>query len=437
MAKRFFDAFSRKSDSPDLQKEVVRLRRAVDELTVLSDVAFALGSTDEPEEMVETLVDKLLKAVKAEQAVVTLLETETEQDSMKTNLRLVATSSEHSALHMHDSITGWMYLHKKPLVLNDPSGDSRFRGVKFDGSVRSMMCVPLVVKSALTGMLTIYNKKEGGFTEDDQRLLSVIAGQAGRLIENARLRKESQLLAHMKEQQQNAYLIQKNLLPQASPEIAGYDVAGASTPAQTVGGDYFDFIPRTDGRWALCLGDVSGKGLPASLLMANLQATLRAHTLTDYAVDERIRRSNQLMAQSMDDEKFATLFYSELDAGSHRLTYCNAGHEYPLIYSSNGDVVSLESTGIAIGIMDDFDFGMRTVTLQPGDLLVVYSDGVTDATNERDDAFGLERLRSSIAKHRDLPSSGLIEAVFSDVKAHEGKAPQFDDLTFVVIRRLK
>ena len=108
MNKRFFDAFSRKSDNSDLQEEVVRLRRAVDELTVLSDVAFALGSTAEPEEMVETLVDKLLKAVKAEQAVVTLLETETEQDSMKTNLRLVATSSEHSALHMHDSITGWM-----------------------------------------------------------------------------------------------------------------------------------------------------------------------------------------------------------------------------------------------------------------------------------------------------------------------------------------
>jgi sigma-B regulation protein RsbU (phosphoserine phosphatase) len=437
MAKKFLNAFSRKNDDIDaLHEEIRQLKRAVEELTVLSDLAFAIGGTAEPQEMVETLIDKLMRAVSAEQAVVTLLDSDAKEDSMKTNLRLVATSAKHSALHMHDSITGWMYLHKQPLLMNDPKNDERFKGVKFDASIRSMMCVPLLVKSSLTGILTIYNKRvQEGFTQDDQRLLSIIAGQSAHLIENARLYKESVTLAHMKEQQENAYQIQKNLLPKTSPDIEGYDIAGDSTPAQTVGGDCFDFIARVDGRWAVCLGDVSGKGLPASLLMANLQATLRSQTLSDAGVDERIKRSNHLMAQSMDDEKFATLFYGELDTEAHQLTYCNAGHEYPLLYSGDGEPGTLESTGIAIGIMDDFDFGMETVALKPGDVLVVYSDGVTDATNENDEEFGIDRLKSSIEKHRNLPAAALIEAIFADVKMHEGKADQFDDLTIVVVRR--
>jgi serine phosphatase RsbU (regulator of sigma subunit) len=433
---RSFLNFSRKSsEAESLKEEIKQLQRAVDELKILSDLAFALGGSAEPEEMVETLVDRLMRAVSAEQAVVTLLDQD-ERDPMKTSLRLRATSTGDSAFRMNDSLLGWMYLHKKPLMVNDPKKDERFKRVEWDESIRSMMCVPLLVKSNLTGLMQIYNKKDGGeFTEDDQRLLTIIAAQSATLIENAKLYQESLRLAHMEEQQKNAYEIQRNLLPKAQPDIDGYDIAGASTPAQMVGGDYFDFINVVGGRWAICLGDVSGKGLPASLLMANVQATLRGQTLSDITVDELVNRSNKLMYQSMDDERFVTLFYGELDPGTNEMSYCNAGHEQPFLFSGDGSHTRLETTGIALGVLDAFAYQRKAVTLQPGDVLVIYSDGVPDATNSSDEPFDTERLISVVQEHRSEPATTLIESVLKAVGEHVGDAPQFDDLTLVVVKR--
>ncbi|MDH3217364.1 MAG: SpoIIE family protein phosphatase [Candidatus Krumholzibacteria bacterium] len=433
----FFDKFSRKPPEVEtLRAQIAGLERSVEELTILSDLAFTIGASAEPEEIVETLVDKVMRAVNAEQAVVSLVGTES-SDPMKTSLRLVRTSAGHSAFSLSDSLLGWMYLNKTALVLNNPRNDDRFKRVEWDESICTMMCVPLVVKSELTGIITIYNKKhEQGFSESDERLLTIIAARSAQLIENARLRKDSALLTRMQEQAEHAYAIQRNLLPKAPPQIEGYDIAGKSTPAQTVGGDYFDFVPAMTGRLGICLGDVSGKGLPASLLTANLQGTLRGQMLFDVLVDERVRRCNKLMCESTDAETFATLFYGELDSKDHRLSFCSAGHEPALLYSGEGDPARLETTGVALGVVDGPPYGQETVSMEPGDVLVVYSDGITDATNELNDMFGLERLTLVIEKNRDLAATQLIEAIMKAVKAHEGKAEQFDDLTLVVVRRI-
>lgn len=438
---RILQAFTRGnfSHSP-LKEEVQNLKRAVNELTILSDLAFAMGGSAEPQEIVETLVDRLMRAVSAEQAVVRLLDSEEESgDALKTNMRLVVTSAEHSVLQLDDSLLGWMYIHKKPLVINDPRNDDRFRGITWEESIQSIMCVPLMVKSKLTGILTIYNKRDPeGFTENDERLLAIIAAQSAQLIENARLYQESLALEQMKEQQKNAFLIQRNLLPSAPPDIDGYDIAGESTPALTVGGDYFDYIPRPNGRYAICLGDVSGKGLPASLLMANLQATLRAHTISDIPIDECVRRSNTAISDNTSDEQFITLFCGELDSTTHEFAFCNAGHEHPLLFSEDGDPANpgtLKSTGIALGIFDGVNYERKSVTLAPGDLVVIYSDGVTDATNEAEEPFGLERLFVAVSQHRNGSSKDLINGVFKAVNDFVGKATQFDDLTLVALRR--
>jgi len=438
---RILQAFTRGSfGSEPLKEEVQNLKRAVNELTILSDLAFAMGGSAEPQEIVETLVDRLMRAVSAEQAVVRLLDSEEESDdAMKTNMRLVVTSADQSALQLDDSLLGWMYIHKEPLVINDPKNDDRFRGVSWDDSIHSIMCVPLMVKSQLTGILTIYNKRDpGGFTENDERLLAIIAAQSAHLIENARLYQESLALEQMKEQQKNAFLIQRNLLPSASPEIDGYDIAGESTPALAVGGDYFDYIPRPNGTCAVCLGDVSGKGLPASLLMANLQATLRAHTISDISVDECVRRSNSAISENTNDEQFITLFYGELNSTTHEFAFCNAGHEHPLLFSKDGDPANpgtLESTGIALGIFDGVDYERKSVTLAPDDLVVIYSDGVTDATNEVEEPFGLERLLGAVERYRNGSSKDLIDGVFKEINDFAGKAAQFDDVTLIAVRR--
>ena len=435
---RSFLNFSRKSsEAESLGEEITHLKRSVRELTILSDLAFAIGGSAEPEEIVETLVDTLMHVVDAEQAVVTLLDQD-ERDLMKTSLRLRATSTGDSAFRLNDSLLGWMYLNKEPLVVNDPKSDERFRRVEWDQSIRSMMCVPLLVKSNLTGLLTLYNKKDSqGFTDDNQRLLTIIAAQSAQLIENAKLYQESLKLAQVEQQQKSAYEIQRNLLPSSPPEIAGYDLAGDSRPAQMVGGDYFDFIEISGGRWAICLGDVSGKGIPASLLMANLQATLRGQTLSDVPVDELVSRSNTLMYKSMDDERFVTLLYGKLDRETHELSFCNAGHEQPLLLSSNGELSRLETTGIALGVVDAYPYKKNTISMRSGDVLIIYSDGITDATNSSEEAFGLERLISVVKEHREEPAATLTESIFKAVGEHVGDASQFDDLTLVVVKRNK
>jgi sigma-B regulation protein RsbU (phosphoserine phosphatase) len=433
---RSFLSFSRKSSETDsLKDELIRLRRSVHELKILSDLAFAIGGSSEPEEIVETLVDRLMHAVEAEQAVVTLLDQD-EEDPAKTSIRLRATSAVDNVFRLSDSILGWMYLHKQPLVVNDPKTDDRFKRVPWDEAIRSIMCVPLLVKSNLTGLITIYNKKVGpGFTEDDQRLLTIIAAQSAQLIENAKLYQESLKLAQVRQQQKSAYEIQRNLLPKSSPEVDGYDIAGSSTPAQTVGGDYFDFIKMMGDRWGICLGDVSGKGIPAALLMANLEATLRGQVFSDVTVGELVARSNQMMYDNMDDERFVTLFYGQIDPQTHELSFCNAGHEPPLLFTTDGEQTLLQTTGIALGVVDGAPYKHQSITMGPGDLLVIHSDGVTDATSASNELFGRERFETVIRENRDKPAEALIKSIFKAVGDFVGDAPQFDDLTLVVVRR--
>jgi serine phosphatase RsbU (regulator of sigma subunit) len=420
-------------DTGPLEEENKRLRRAVEELSILNDLALTVGTAGDPQHMVHKLVDRLLRAVGAEQVTVSLFDRKAE-NTAQTQLRVMASSTDLPQYHMNNAFIGWMELNKKPLVVNSPKDDGRFKGIEWDETVRAVMCVPLMVKSELIGAITVYNKRgEGPFTEEDQRFLPIIAMQSAQLLDNARLIEEN---AGMQEQVKLAYQIQVNLLPKAPPEVPGYDIAGTSIPAQTVGGDYFDYIETAAGDWAICLGDVSGKGLPASLLMANLQATLRGQTLVESEVRERIERANKLMHRSTDVEKFATLFYGALNLREHSLTFVNAGHEPAIVFGASGGVRRLESGGLALGILEDFPYAQETVPLSAGDLMVIYSDGVPDATNAAEESFGAERLSAVIEQHRREPASIVVDHIVEAVKAHAGDSPQMDDITLIVLRRV-
>jgi sigma-B regulation protein RsbU (phosphoserine phosphatase) len=423
-------------DAGHLQEENRQLRRAVEELSILNDLARTIGASVDSQDIIRKIVDKSMRAVQAEQTVVTLVERRTEQGA-KTLIRAMSSSSEHPKFHVSDGLLGWMHLYKKPLLSSNPAGEDGFPGVKWDASVRSVLCVPLLAKAELIGVITSYNKKvgDGGFTEEDQRLLAIIAGQSAQIIENARLYEEEKALASMKEQVRLAAQIQQDLLPKAPPAIPGYDLAACSISALMVGGDYFDFIPRADGRVAICLGDVSGKGLPASLLMANLQATLRGQSAHDVSVAETIARSNALLHRSTDPEKFATLFMGVLDPRTGALSYCNAGHEQPVLFRRDGRVERLAVGGLALGVLEAFPYEEDACTMSPGDVLVIYSDGIPDATDELGGFFGEGRLLACVRRHAGEPASAVMQRVVDAVCAHEGGAPRADDVTLVVVRR--
>ena len=418
-----------------LEEENKRLKRAVEELSVLNDLARAIGASLNTEQIIQTIVRRSLRASGAEQGVITLVEEESNQ-SMKTLVRTMVSSREQEHFHFSQALLGWMHLNTRPLVIHDPKTDERFRGIPWDDSIHSLIAVPMVVKSELRGVLTVYNKKDGkAFTEDDQRLLAIIAGQSAQIVENARLYEKEKTLVKMQEELRFAARIQSELLQKSPPDIPGYEIAGRTIPAQEVGGDYYDFIPIDDHRWAFCLGDVTGKGLPASLLMANLQATLRGQTLTAASPRTCLDRSNQLLYQSTSPEKFATLFYAILDTQNHQIQYSNAGQDNPYLFSGQTGIKRLKTGGIPLGMLPGFRFEEETVSLEEDCVLIMHSDGVTEAMNSEEEQFGDDRIAAVLDHHKHASPPEIIDHLVAAVKKHAAGHPQSDDITVVVVRR--
>ena len=396
----------RKSKPQDMDRQALietnrRLERAVAELAILNDLAREIGASTNSEEIMRKIVRNSLRAVNAEQGVVTLVGRDA-RDPATTLVRSVVSSCDHSAFHINDSLLGWMHCYQEPLIMNDPGNDSRFRGVRWEDSIHSLLCVPLMLKSELTGILAVFNKRsQGVFDQEDRRLLTIIAAQSAQVIENARLSEKEKTLRRMQEEVRIASVIQRDLLPGDSPKIPGYDVAGKSIPAQMVGCDYFDFIPFDAGCLAFCVADVSGKGLPASLLMANVQATLRGQAQLNPSPCCLIANSKTLLFRSTDSGKFVTLFFGILDPKEHKIRYANGGHNCPLFFSGDGDPVRLEAIGMMLGFLESFEFQEKEITVHPGDCIVVYSDGITEATNCDGEQFEEDRLIRLIQNHRN------------------------------------
>jgi phosphoserine phosphatase RsbU/P len=295
----------------------------------------------------------------------------------------------------------------------------------------------LIVKSELRGVLSVYNKKDGqSFNTDDQRLLVIIAAQSAQVVENARLIEEEKLYIKMQQEVGLAAKIQRDLLPRSNPGLPGYDIFARTIAAQSIGGDYFDFIPKSDGRMALCLGDVSGKGLPASLLMANLQATLRGQTLVSQVPSECLLRSNKLLFESTSPEKFATVFYGIIDIEQHNIHYSNAGHDWPFLIRSDNSIQRLKTGGLMIGLIEQAQYEDERIAMRVGDLLAVQSDGVSEAMNSDQEQFGEERLQALLLDQKNRTAEEIADEVVKEVRKHAGAHPQSDDITIMVIKRV-
>ena len=418
-----------------LEEENKRLRRAVDELSIINEVASAVTSTWSLDEIVNSIVQKCVKHLNVEQGAVLLFDKQEDSTALKTMVRRLDSNVATIPYRLGDQLSGWMLKNQAPLLIDDLAADERFRiSEEVDSSIRSLMCVPLRLKARMIGVLTVFNKQSGEtFTESNQRLLTIIAAQSAQVIENARLYEEEKALQLMQQEMEMARSIQANLLPKAQPSIPGYDIAGMSVSAANVGGDYYDFLPSED-RLVICLGDVSGKGMPASLLMANMQATIRGQNLVSSSASECMSRSNRLMFQSTDSAKFVTFFYAVLDIAGRTLEYSNAGHNPPILFSGDRDPQRLETGGPVLGVLPDFPYEQTAVELNPGDLLLIFSDGFSEAMNLRLEEFGEDQLVSLAVENHSDSAADLMEKISQAVVAHTGKAPQTDDMTIIAVR---
>ncbi|MFV1980781.1 MAG: GAF domain-containing SpoIIE family protein phosphatase, partial [Rhodothermia bacterium] len=374
-------------------------------------------------------------AVDASQGVVTLVDS-SEQSTLKTLVRTTSDSGERRPFHLNESVLGWMMINKGPLMLNDPRSDDRFRGVKWDESVMSMLAAPLMIKSRLTGVITVYNKRHGGrFTDDDQRLLSIIAAQSAQIVENARLVEEERALTRVREELRLAHDIQVALQPSESPHVPGYDMDGVNVPARTVGGDYLDFISIGTDRTAVVVGDVSGKGLPASLLMANVQATLRGQAEWCDRASQCVGRANELLCRSVRRGNFVTLFYGVLEHDTHKVRFSNAGHNRPFLVNPGAEPVMLEKGGLVLGVKSDFEYFEDEIDMVPGSVLCIYSDGVSEAMNTRREEFSEQRLAAVLAERSNGSAREIRDAILSAVEEFAAGAPQHDDVTILILKR--
>ncbi len=417
--------------------EIQKLKLAVKELSVLNDIATAVSTTHDLDQVIELIVRECVNHLNVEQGAIMLLDQNETDDQFHTIVREVDTETDIVPYHFGVQLSGWMVKNQKPLLINDVPNDDQFTNLSDDEfPIKSILSAPLKTKGKLIGVLNVFNKiSEDGFTLNDQRILSIIATQSAQVVENARLYDEEQSLKKIEEELKIANDIQTRLLPKTNPQIEGFDIASKSVPAKEVGGDYFDFIRIDDNNIVICLGDISGKGMPAALLMANLQATLRGQALFTSSAGECLTRANKLLYRSTDRQNFATLFYGILDSSNDKFRFSNAGHNPPILINSDKKVIRLTKGGTVLGFMEDFQFEEDSVNLKKGDVLIIYSDGVDEAFNIDDEEFGEENLLSIIKDILSLDAEQIIENVFESVRSHVQDAPQSDDITIVVIKK--
>lgn len=425
-------------DSKRLEEENRRLRQAVNELSVLNEIATTITTTQPIEKIIDHIVMKCIKHLEVEEGTVSLLAKQEEGDRFTTMVRKQDLTMERVPIRLDSQITGWMLMKKQPLMSNDVRTDERFtlaeEHYKF---FHSILGVPLKAKGDLIGYLAVFNKKEGKeFTEDDRKLLSIIASQSAQLIENARLYEEEKEYLSMKEEMRLAQTIQMNLLPEVKPELNGYDISATNIPAKEVGGDYFDFISLNEDHFAFCIADITGKGMPAALLMSNLQASLRSQALINVETSLCVNNINRLLYNNTESNKFATLFYGVLDTERHVIEYCNAGHDQP-IHIRNGMIDSeLEATGLILGVLEEFPYEQDQVHMEVNDVLVLYTDGITEAMNPDEEEFGIERTREILLKHSDKSAIEIQDMLINAIVSHAGSQKQSDDITLMVIKRI-
>jgi phosphoserine phosphatase RsbU/P len=296
--------------------------------------------------------------------------------------------------------------------------------------------VPLRTQSQTRGIIALGDKMGGQpYNQADISFLTALANLAMVSLENARLFKEELEKQKLEDELSIARDIQKGLLPKELPQVPGFDIAAANISSKQVGGDYYDVIAIGNGKFVIAIGDVSGKGTPASLLMANLQATIRALVPLDLHLPELTKRVNDLVCDSTSSDRFITFFWGVLNTTTRRLKYVSAGHNPPFLFRADGKIERLEKGGLILGIMKAMiPYEEGEVTINPGDALIMFTDGVSEAMDVNGEEFEEERLEAVIRATSGQSSAVIQGAIIDAVKKHSTGAPQSDDITTVVLR---
>jgi phosphoserine phosphatase RsbU/P len=353
------------------------------------------------------------------------------------------TKVAHGVAELHipigQGLVGACVARNEAVLVNDTSQDQRFLRSVDDESgyvTKSVLALPLHgMDGKPMGALQVLNKP-GGFSPEDVDLLGLCSAYSASALETQRLRKEAEVAKLLLHELEIAREVQQHLLPQVQPPIPGLDYAGYCRSAEFVGGDYYDFLPMPDGGLLFTLGDVSGKGIAAAVLMASIQASLRSQVVRAPAsIAALIGEFNKAVYSFSTADKYSTLFCGLLDVRNRKLTYVNAGQVRPmLLRSDSGNVERLDSGGFPVGLLDISEYDQGEVLLQPGDAVLCFSDGISEATNGKDEIWAEAEVERIVRTFRGLRAQQMINLLIEATDRFTGEAKQADDMTIVVIR---
>lgn len=414
--------------------------RRVISLTELLDVALQLGTETDLTRILQIVTNGACDAVGCERASLFVLD-----ESQNELFTQVVTELEirEIRLEANQGICGWTAQHRELVHVPDPQLDPRWDpsfDVRTGFVTRNILAAPMIsrIDDRLVGVLQLLNKSSGDFDDFDQQLIQAFAAHAATAVERRRLQFESSRAQELKQSMEMARRIQRGFLPESLPDIPGYEVATWWQPAEFVSGDYYDWLPLSDGRTCFALGDVSGHGLGPSLIMASLHAMLRVLTRTVSEPDRIVELLAEALAPDLKQSHFVSFLLVSLDSATQDVCFANAGHAPAIHFDrTSGRFRSLEATRPPLGFpkISREQFQPR-LQMKSGDLLVLGTDGVIEVRNAAGSMFGIERLREIVQTKADHSVAEIVGAVRTAIHHFHGHGPPNDDSTLVLVKKL-
>lgn len=407
-------------------------------LALISKVGVALLSSSGLDETLNQVASLVFEAVPAERCVIMLRDAAAEDGMKITVARTRGKEEKIEEVRISRTVMEEVMEKGKSVLTADAQHDPRYASqTMLLLGIRSVLAVPLSVgDNEVFGIVYADSPTESAtFSKEHLDILTTLASVAAIRVQNASLLEERFEKERIKHELELATEIQQSFQPSAPPVMPGYEFQGISFSCYEIGGDYYDFIPRHDGKMLIALGDVSGKGTAAALLMSSLHAAIHGQVAAKTSLLQTVKSVNEYLAENTPSNRFVTLFVAELEPTTGVLSYINAGHNPPLIAHLNGTVQQIDSGGFPLGILPMAEFEVGEAKLESGESLVIYSDGVSEANNLNGDEFGMERLTQVISKNLKSSAAGLRDKVESALSAFTQTAPANDDITMVIVKR--
>lgn len=411
-----------------------KIRRVAKEKSVLLEVGKKISASLDLRKVLNAIIDSLNTVVPYDAAVIFLINDRTGEIEHQVFRGYHQGHLESIHLKVGQGLSGWVAKQGKPVLVPDVRKDDRY--VRSNPHTRSEMAVPLIRGHEVIGAFNVESNRLNAYTRHDLELLQAFANQATISIENARLYEEALQKREVYQELRVARDIQRALLPKSMPAVKGFSFAALNMPSRQVGGDFYDITQLSGGTIALAVGDVSGKGTPGAILMGNLSATYRGQIRREFPPAQLMERVNKLFKENIAEEHFATFFHGRLDPEQRVLEYCNAGHNPPALVRADGSVEFLKEGGLILGFLSGVEYNQGLVKLSSGDVLVLYTDGITEAENEREELFGVERLTEVVRSYGHLRANDLKCRLLEEIKSFTRGTPLPDDVTLLIIKAL-